>query len=265
MMASYEVLAEESHKELLNLLEWFSHFSLIPTLIGGWAVFVYNSYFGSVDIDLVGPSMNGRFLDIIERYERLHNYEEVRLTGLGIETAYRKPITKQGRFFGYVEIDACTFEGEVSGFHEDSSKKLPYASCGNPQLVRNVNFDEKLTAYVPKKPLLFLYKLKAFRDRTFDLKTRGAIMSAEKREWMRTKVEKDGADLIALLNPEPERYVIKEEFDFNLLKQLVENHNLHFVLESVKNLPNMKNVLERHRYIEQRTVEKWVKKLFEKL
>jgi len=142
-MASYEVLAEESHKELLNLLEWFSHFSLIPTLIGGWAVFVYNSYFGSVDIDLVGPSM------------RLHNYEEVRLTGLGIETAYRKPITKQGRFFGYVEIDACTFEGEVSGFHEDSSKKLPYASCGNPQLVRNVNFDEKLTAYVPKiEPLI---------------------------------------------------------------------------------------------------------------
>jgi hypothetical protein len=138
-VASYEVLAEESYKELLNFLEWFSHFSLIPTLIGGWAVFVYNSFFGSVDIDLVGPSMKGRFLDIIERYERLHNYEEVRLTGLGIETAYRKPITKQGRFFGYVEIDACNFEGEISGFYEDTSKKLPYAPCGNPQLVRNVN------------------------------------------------------------------------------------------------------------------------------
>ena len=264
-MASYEVLAEESYKELLNLLEWFSHFSLIPTLIGGWAVFVYNSYFGSVDIDIVGPSMKGRFLDIIERYERLHNYEEVRLTGLGIETAYRKPITKHGRFFGYVEIDACTFEGDVGSFHEDPSKKLPYALCGNPKLVRSVRFNEKSVAYVPKKPLLFLYKLKAFRDRTFDLKTRGVIMSVEKREWMRTKVEKDGADLIALLNPEPERYVVKEEFDFNLLKQLVKKRNLHFALESVKNLPNMKNVLERHRYVEQRTIEKWVKTLFKKL
>jgi len=39
-MASYEVLAEESYSELLSVLEWFSHFSLIPTLIGGWAVFV---------------------------------------------------------------------------------------------------------------------------------------------------------------------------------------------------------------------------------
>lgn len=45
---------------------------------------------------------------------------------------------------------------------------------------------------------------------------------------MRTKVEKDGADLIALLNPEPERYVVREEFDFNLLKQLVRKHDLHF-------------------------------------
>jgi hypothetical protein len=265
MMASYEVLAEESYKELLSLLEWFSNFSLIPTLIGGWAVFVYNSYFGSIDIDLVGPSMGGRFLEIIERYERLHNYEEVKLIGLGIEAAYRKPITKQGRFFGYIEIDACTFEGDVGSFHEDSSKKLSYALCGNPQLVRNVNFDEKLAAYVPKKPLLFLYKLKAFRDRTFDLKTRGAIMSVEKREWMRTKVERDGADLIALLNPEPERYVVKEEFDFNVLTQLVEKYNLHFALESVKNLLSMKNVLERHGRIEQRTVEKWAKTLFKKL
>lgn len=59
-MASYEVLADESYSELLSILEWFSHFSLIPTLIGGWAVFVYNSYFGSVDVDLVGPSMSGK-------------------------------------------------------------------------------------------------------------------------------------------------------------------------------------------------------------
>ena len=43
MMAKFEVLAEESYKELLNLLNWFSNFSFIPTLIGGWAVFVYNS------------------------------------------------------------------------------------------------------------------------------------------------------------------------------------------------------------------------------
>jgi len=182
MMASFEVLAEESYKELLNILEWFSNFSLIPTLIGGWAVFVYNSYFGSVDIDLVGSSMGGHFLEVIERYERTRGYEEVKSAGLGIEVAYRKPVIRQGRIFGYVEIDVCTFEVDTGSFHEDPSKKLPYALCGDPRFVRNAIFNEKLAVYVPRKSLLFLYKLKAFRDRAFDLKTRGAVMSVERHK-----------------------------------------------------------------------------------
>ena len=264
-MASFEVLAEESYKELLNLLEWFSHFGLIPTLIGGWAVFIYNSYFGSVDIDLVGPSMGSRFLDVIERYERTHSYEEVKAVDLGIEVAYRKPIIKQDRLFGHIEIDVCTFEADTGSFHEEPSKKLPYALCGTPEFVRNVTFNEKLAVYVPKKSLLFLCKLKAFRDRAFDLKTRGAIMNIERRQWMQTKLEKDGADLIALLNLKPERYVIKEELDFHLLKQLLEKQNLNFALESIKELPTMKKSVERHAGIEQRTVEKWVKTFFERL
>ena len=264
-MASYSVLADGSYSELLSILEWFSHFSLIPTLIGGWAVFVYNSYFGSVDVDLVGPSMSGNFLDAIERYERSHGYEEVKSAGLGIEVAYRKPIYRENKFFGYVEIDVCTFEADIGSFREDSSKKLPYKLCDDPHLVRKMNFNGKSFAHVPKKALLFLYKLKAFRDRNYDLKTRGVIMGVQRREWMRTKVEKDGADLIALLNPEPEQYVVEEEFDFQLLKQLVEKHDLNFALESVKELPNRKKVLERHVGIKQKTVEQWVKFFFEKL
>jgi len=264
-VASFEVLAEESYKELLNLLEWFSHFSLIPTLIGGWAVFVYNSYFGSVDIDLVGPSMGGHFLDVIERYERAHGYEEVKSAGLGIEVAYRKPVTRQGRVFGYVEIDVCTFEADTGSFHEDPNKKLPYALSGDPRFVRNVTFNDKLAVYVPRKSLLLLYKLKAFRDRAFDLKARGAVMGVERREWMQTKLEKDGADLIALMNPEPERYVIKEELDFRLLKQLLGKQNLQFALENIKGLPNMKKSVERHVGIEQRTIKKWVKTFFDRL
>lgn len=263
-MASFKVLAEESYRELLSILEWFAHFSLIPTLIGGWAVFVYNSYFGSVDIDLVGPSMGGNFLGTIERYERAHNYEEVRSAGLGIEAAYRKPIVKKNKIFGYVEIDVCTFEANVGSFHEDSIKKLPYKLCGDPELVRSVTFNHKSVAYVPKKPLLLLYKLKALRDRTYDLNTRGAVMSVKKREWMRTKVEKDAADLIALLNPEPDQCFVKEEFNFQLLKRLIEKHDLDFALESVKELPNRKKVLERHPGIKPKIIEQWIEIFFEK-
>ena len=31
-------------------------FGPIPTIIGGWTVYFYNSYFGSIDIDIVGPA-----------------------------------------------------------------------------------------------------------------------------------------------------------------------------------------------------------------
>jgi len=264
-MGEYEVVAEESYKELLNLLEWCSLFGPIPTLVGGWAVFVYNSYFGSVDIDLVGPSMGGRFLDIVERYERVHGYQEVKTLGLGVESAYRKSIVKEGKFYGYVEIDVCTYESDVGSFHEAPDRKLPYGLCDDPKLRRKVTFNEKRTVYVPRKPLLFLYKLKALRDRTFDFKTRGAIMSAERREWILSKLEKDGSDLIALLDQRPQRYIVKERFNFGSLKQLIEKHDLHFTLESVKELPNMKRSLERQTNIDRKTVERWVKTLLKKL
>ncbi|TET19757.1 hypothetical protein E3J74_05525 [Candidatus Bathyarchaeota archaeon] len=61
-MSQTKILAQESYNNLLNLLDWLSLHGPTPTLIGDWAVFTYNSYVGSVDIDLVGPSMSGRFL-----------------------------------------------------------------------------------------------------------------------------------------------------------------------------------------------------------
>jgi hypothetical protein len=209
--------------------------------------------------------MKGRFLDVVERYERTHGYEEVRLAGLGIESAYRKPIDREDRFFGYVEIDVCTFEADTGIFHEDHGKKLPYSLCGDSRFVRQATLNEKLTVFVPKKSLLFLYKLKAFRDRAFDLKTKGAIMSTERQEWMRTKLEKDGADLIALLNPRPELCVVEEEFDFHILKQLVERQNLHFALKSVKELSTLKGSVVRHKSLEQKEIEIRVNSFFEKL
>lgn len=260
-MVEAEVLAEESYRELLELLDWFSLYGPIPTLIGGWAVFVYNSYFGSVDIDLVGPSMGGRFLSIIERFERSHGYEEERRNMLGLERVLRKPILKGGKLHGYIEVDACTFESNLAGFHENPGKKLPYSLCGNPELVNKVVLDGEREVFVPKKPLLFLYKLKAMRDRTFDLRTRGAVLGAERRVWLQSKLAKDGSDLIALLDPEPQRSIKLEKFDFSLLKELVKNHSLHFALETVRKLPDMRKSLGRYSNINQEKVKEWANKL----
>ncbi|RLI09764.1 hypothetical protein DRO42_03450 [Candidatus Bathyarchaeota archaeon] len=260
-----DILSEASYQEFLALLDWFYLKGPIPIIIGGWAVFFYNSYLGSVDIDLVGPSMGGLFYEALESYEIAHGYEEVRRGLLGLERVCRKPIIKDGELHGYVEIDACTYESNQSGFHENPDIKLPYALCADPKLRRSVELGERREAFIPKKPLLFLYKLKALRDRAYDLRVRGAVMSAERRAWLQSKWSKDGSDLIALLDPEPRRYVVEEQFDFNLLKRLIETQGLEFALSSVKELPNMRSSLDRYHNAEREEVEEWVNNLLSKI
>jgi hypothetical protein len=182
-----------------------------------------------------------------------------------MEVAFRKPIEGDEGLLGYVEIDACTFEADTGGFHENAAKKLPFSLCGSSRYVRTVAFNSQSVAYVPRKPLLFLYKLKAFRDRTHDLRARGHIMSAERREWMRTKIEKDGADMIALLNPKPHQHVIDEVFDYKLLKDLVEHHGLTFALESIEQLPRRDPILRRHPSIRNDEIEHWIECFYEKI
>ena len=74
-MAKRNILANHSFEELKDLLLWFHHRGPIPTIIGGWAVYSYNSYLGSVDIDLVGPSMGGLFDATLEGFERERGYQ----------------------------------------------------------------------------------------------------------------------------------------------------------------------------------------------
>ena len=258
-MGQRNILADHSYRELLSLLDWFYLHGPIPIIIGGWAVFLYNSYLGSVDIDLVGPSMGGLFNNTLEGFERSQGYEAVTTDRLGLQTSFRKPVIERGEIVGHVQIDACTYEQDTGGFHEDPSMKLPYALCAEADLRSHVKLDSKREAYIPRKTLLLLYKLKALRDRTYDLRTKGPILSSERRNWLRDKRIKDGADLIALLDPQPRTYTLAEELDTNLLTQLIETHSLQFTLESLEELPNMEEALSLYRNTSREQVADWVK------
>ncbi|MHA1712320.1 MAG: hypothetical protein ACTSUS_09775 [Candidatus Freyarchaeota archaeon] len=150
-MKPLKVLIEESYSELVSLLKWFSLFGPIPTIIGGWAVYFYNSYFGSMDIDIVGPSHGGLFMDLIERYERAHGYEFIARNRLGLEVTSRKSVIRNGKIIGYMEIDACTFEDpKPSRFHEDPDKQLPYSLTVEKRYRREVKLDEDAICYIPR-------------------------------------------------------------------------------------------------------------------
>lgn len=260
-METREILAEHSYKELLSLCDWFLLYGPIPIVIGGWAVFIYNSYMGSADIDLVGPSMEGLFNNMLEAFERSQGYEEIKTDLLGMERNLRKPISANGQIVGYIEIDACTYESDILGFHENQEIKLPYALCSNPDLRSLVKLDDDRKVFIPKKPLLFLYKLKAFRDREYDLQTKEAVLGSERRSWLQSKLVKDGSDLIALLDPKPKKYIYFEKFDPELLKQIVETYNLQFAINSLTELPNMEESLDLYPYADREKVTKWIEEI----
>ena len=256
-----EILVEDSHRELVSLLKWFSHFGPIPTMIGGWAVYFYNSYFGSIDIDIVGPSHQGRFTDIIERYERTHGYEFVQKDELGLEVTSRKPVIQNGKTIGYMEIDACTFEDpKPSSFHEDPNKQLPYSLTAKRQYQREVKLEEDAICYIPCKPLLVLYKIKAARDRAHDLKTRGTTMEPSKAERLRGKITKDRADIIALMDPNPSRHVITENFEIDAFHDLVKRFKLEFTLTTITELPRYRDSTQLYNpNLDMKQIQEWIK------
>jgi hypothetical protein len=260
-MGKSEIIAQYSYKELLDLLLWFHYQAPVPIIIGGWAVYFYNSYLGSVDIDLVGPSMGGLFDATLEGFERERGYQAVTSDPLHLGTSFRKPIIDSGELLGYIEIDACTFENDPRNFHEDPSKELPYSLCRRKDLVLDVSLERNREAKIPTKALLLLYKLKALRDRQFDLQERIGVLSLERQAWLRSKIVKDGSDLISLLDPDPESYFVQQDIDTLILQELILEFKLEFCLESIENLPSMRNSCEQYRNIDPSTVNTWVSEL----
>ena len=217
------VTVRESYNELVSFLRYFRHHGTL-VVIGGWAVYFYNPYYGSVDIDVVGPSMNGSFDEIIEAYERSHGYEIMQRNPLGTEITAIKPIYSKGRRrrkVGNMEIDACSYErSSASQFHEDQSKCLPYSLCDRQVCRKEVRIAENAVCYVPSKALLILFKLKAWRDRSHDIRTKGATMDPGRLEWLRGKVVKDGADIVALLDPTDRGALLTDGMDYSQLRDL---------------------------------------------
>jgi len=220
-------MVRASYKELVSFVRYFRHFGT-PVIIGGWAVFFYNPYYGSVDIDVVGPSVNGTFDETIESYERSNDYVITKQDLLGTEIVASKTIlSRTGKKIGDMEIDACTYEQPgVAEFHEDRSKTLPYALCGESGRTQEVRIAQDCVCYVPIKPLLTLFKVKARRDRSYDIATKGSTIGASKLAWLKSKAIKDGSDIIALLDPASRKAALEDRMDYEQLKDLATNSNI---------------------------------------
>lgn len=262
-----EILINESYRELINLLKYFRHFGS-PTVIGGWAVYFYNSYYGSVDIDIVGPSMQGHFNSVLDNYVRDYKYTIIQLDDFGLQTTAHKDVFREGEKVGAIEIDAATFEEkEAIKFHEDRNNVLPYSLCSDDKLRIEVTLEKDCFCYIPTKTLLLLYKIKAWRDRAFDVRTKGATMLAERLAWMQAKVAKDQSDIIALLEPSPSRKVADGTIDTNVLNKICKDYKIDsLVRQSLEELNYSYEALKFYNpNMQLETLEVWVKPLLKLL
>lgn len=112
---------EMSRSELLRLYYHFEQKGLEVVVVGGWAVYAYNPYLESVDVDVVvRPNDLTSITTLAQEY-----CGWIPETELVDETfsRYSKPIDSDKIM---LDIISTNF---ANTFHEDRTKRLPYELC----------------------------------------------------------------------------------------------------------------------------------------
>jgi hypothetical protein len=177
-------VTQESYREIERLALWAKARGPLFYLIGGWAAWRYHRGYGSRDIDVIFP--NQQILDaFLNEYCRVNEYER---TGGLLAPAYRKPVqTPTGT--QYIEIDAAQLD-KGPPFHENAEIDIPYRLLERYNQVWRVGSQDVL---MPTPELLLLQKVKAYRDRSWDLEHTAA--DVRRLAILRSKVAKDAYDI----------------------------------------------------------------------
>jgi len=221
-------------------------------LLGGWAVYAYNPYIGSFDIDCLGP------IDLLERqlniYMSTNGYVLEPESSFGSASeSWVKIVTEGATRIGEIRIDACDFEFP-NRFTEDPSKILPYSLCTRSAMIQRRTIDGA-SFYVPIKELLFLYKVKAARDR--DYLIRNGSLTGQTLEWYQGKRDKDYSDLVALLDPG------YGALDGSHIRDIIHENSLSFIVDTLPGLHQQSGVEGycARRSVTRSHLESWTRRL----
>lgn len=87
-------------------------------------------------------------------------------------------------------------------------------------------------------------------------------METAKAERLRGKLTKDRADILALLDPQPINYTLKEEFDNEVFHRLIEKLELEFVMETITELPKYNDSIQLYNpTFKAKQIQEWVEKV----
>ncbi len=201
-------------------------------LIGGWAVHSYNSYFGSIEIDLYTNSKTKASL--MTYLKRDHGF---RPHGDSEINAGISKNTKSGEIIIDFLSDKSdiSFKGRKESFGFDMLRE---------RSVRRV-VDSDLQMLMPDRTLLLIYKLKAFWDRTWIIENERPSNS----EYLKGKIIKDGSDILALIDP----MFGGEEIDLRYLGAQLKD--LDFVKDQLREIPDNRDSLEKYGKLKAQTAK----------
>lgn len=251
MSLSEEIANKARQFSRLELFRFSAHaenHGLQTTVVGGWAVYAYNPYLESIDIDVVTPQNRISDAEVLltEQCGWIPS-----TTDMPVWKRFSKRIPNAGphdnAFFDLLSANL------VNAFHEDNRKRVPFHICLQEDHYTRRTINDDTNIDVPKKELLLLYKLKSFRDRSFDL--RNKEIEEPERSRLRTKVTKDLSDTIALMDPD------YGPLDLMSLKSLVDNQGLQFLGTTVKALPFHIEAVEQYRGTPVVEVQSWVQEI----
>lgn len=157
----------------------------ITVLIGGWAVDAYNSWYGSVDVDLVTNHETREDLKWhLLNYRGFEHYgRELGAQSVAKETPFGKII---------MDISSRARDDPFEGRKEALNSSI-FDGNTEIKMIRGV-----VSAAVPTRSLLLLLKLKAAWDRTYRVESGTSYAVTMERG----KIIKDYADILALIDPE---------------------------------------------------------------
>ncbi len=174
-----------SYDQLKALLAWCNQkLGYHPTIVGGWPAWKYHRGLGSKDIDVVFPSRR----DIDACMPSFYAAESYVTPTLLFSTDPYKDVRVADRTVRVV-MDVASWE-HPNEFKEDPKLELPW----NMLRDHTVEWvEDDLVARIPTADLLLLYKLKAWRDRTFLRRTQ--VLSGFEASILDSKISKDEYDV----------------------------------------------------------------------
>jgi len=239
-----------SKRELLRFGAYVENYGIQITVVGGWAVYAYNPYLESVDIDVVTP------------HDRVPDVESILTQQCGwVPTTTDTPIWKRfsKRIPGGGPRDCALFDllsaNLINAFHEDNHRTIPFHTCLQENHYVRRSIDDQVSVNVPRKELLLLYKLKSYRDRIFDLHSKAE--NELERLRLRAKATKDLSDTIALMDP------TYGPLDLMSLRGLVGNQDLQFLAATVGELPSHIEAMGQYRGASTTNVRSWVQRVLD--